>query len=169
MSTVSPERVGTGVAGSPFPTQLGNEWPAESSSAAVPRAAEALVDKCAGTPTLDMDMDKDNLEDTPNTPTGTREPELIGIPPTAGEAMEHKSHLLQKAAIQQYSEIMTELIAEPKEPLLETHTGEGPVRQREMDVLNAASMLNSVVITEGTKRNYLPYLKDWKVLLHQRI
>ncbi|KAF8907163.1 hypothetical protein BGZ58_006222, partial [Dissophora ornata] len=64
--------------------------------------------------------------------------------------------------IQQYSEIMTELIAEPREPLSGTHTGEGPVRQREMDVLNAASMLNSVVITESTKRNYLPYLKDWK-------
>ncbi|KAI8599501.1 hypothetical protein EDD21DRAFT_416740 [Dissophora ornata] len=65
MSTASPERVGTGAAGSPFPTQLGNEWPAESSSAAAARAAEALVDKYARTPTLDMNMDKDNLEDTP--------------------------------------------------------------------------------------------------------
>ena len=67
------------------------------------------------------------------------------------------------SAARQYSEIMTELIAEPAQPLLETRAGEGPVRQREMDILNAASMLNSIVITEGTKRNYLPALKDWKV------
>ncbi|KAI8601979.1 hypothetical protein EDD21DRAFT_414402 [Dissophora ornata] len=63
--------------------------------------------------------------------------------------MEHEPRLPPKATIRQYSEIMTDLIAEPREALSETHTGEGPVRQPEMDVLNAVSMLNSVVITEA--------------------